>query len=139
MSGHQNPPPKRPRLSLQIKAISSGPNLRASRTIAAVVNPTSPTSFNTLSNVYATAIDRSTPVTAINTKQPQQQSLRLQTQNLAPKTPYGGAPTPFVSAPETPLTAQPISPAVASLQDAVVFPSTMTATPPLSAGPVDGS
>lgn len=134
MSANQNPP-KRPRLSLQIKAISSGPNLRASRTIAAVVNPTSPTSFNTLSNVYATAIDRSTPVTAINTKQP----LKIHTQNLAQShTPYG-APTPFSSTyPETPLTAQPISPAVAGLQE-VPFPSTMTATPPLSAGPVDSN
>lgn len=96
-----------------------------------MVNPTSPTSFNTLSNVYATAIDRSTPVTAINTKQ----SLKIQTQNLF-HGPY--VPTkPFVSTyPETPLTAQPISPAVANLQD-VRFPSTMTATPPLSAGPTD--
>lgn len=128
----QQTPPKRPRLSLQIKAISSGPNLRASRTIAAVVNPTSPTSFNTLSNVYATAIDRATPVTAINTNQP----LKLQTQNLARN--QHGAQTPHASAlfPETPLTAQPISPAVAGLQD-FRFPSTMTATPPLSAGAVD--
>lgn len=136
MSANQNPP-KRPRLSLQIKAISSGPNLRASRTIAAVVNPTSPTSFNTLSNVYATAIDRSTPVTAINTKQP----LKIQTQSLAGPhdNPYHGAATPFAAAyPDTPLTAQPVSPAIASLQD-FRFPSTMTATPPLSAGPVDAS
>lgn len=135
MSAIQNPP-KRPRLSLQIKAISSGPNLRASRTIAAVVNPTSPTSFNTLSNVYATAIDRSgTPVTAINTKQP----LKIQTQDLAQSQVQYGNATPFVSTyPETPLTAQPISPAVANLQE-VRFPSTMTATPPLSAGPVDGN
>lgn len=138
MSANQSPP-KRPRLSLQIKAISSGPNLRASRTIAAVVNPTSPTSFNTLSNVYATAIDRSTPVTAINTKQP----LKLQTQNLtqpqkAAQTPHA-APASFGSTlPDTPLTAQPLSPTIASLQD-VRFPSSMTATPPLSAGPVDSS
>lgn len=136
MSANQNPP-KRPRLSLQIKAISSGPNLRASRTIAAVVNPTSPTSFNTLSNVYATAIDRSTPVTAINTKQP----LKIQTQSLAANhdSSYHGAATPFAATyPDTPLTAQPVSPAIASLQD-FRFPSTMTATPPLSAGPVDAS
>lgn len=120
-------------MSLQIKAISSGPNLRASRTIAAVVNPTSPTSFNTLSNVYATAIYRATPVTAINTHQP----LKLQTQNVAPNQQHG-APTPYASAflPETPLTAQPISPAVAGLQN-FRFPSTMTATPPLSAGAVE--
>lgn len=154
MSPTQQTPPKRPRLSLQIKAISSGPNLRASRTIAAVVNPTSPTSFNTLSNVYATAIDRSgtTPVTAINTKgHHQQQSLKLQTQNLAPQhqqpwsnssrkpdqtTPYGMPLAP--SYPDTPLTAQPISPAVANRHD-FRFPSSMTATPPLSAGPIDSN
>lgn len=100
-----------------------------------MVNPTSPTSFNTLSNVYATAIDRSTPVTAINTRQP----LKIHTQNLAQTHTPHGAPTPFASTyPETPLTAQPISPAVASLQE-IQFPSTMTATPPLSAGPIDSN
>lgn len=99
-----------------------------------MVDPTSPTSFNTLSNVYATAIDRSTPVTAINTKH---QPLKIQTQDLAQNKHAAG--TPFVSTyPETPLTAHPVSPAVANLQD-VRFPSTMTATPPLSAGPADSN
>ena len=132
MSAHQSPP-KRPRLSLQIKAISNGPSVRTSRTIAAAVDPKSPTAFNTLSNVYVTAIDRATPVepvTAINTRQP----LMIQTQGVTREqhmqTPYA------VSYPETPLTAQPLSPAVAA---EVFFPSsmTMTATPPLSAGPMD--
>ncbi|ROV95082.1 hypothetical protein VSDG_05810 [Cytospora chrysosperma] len=135
MSAHQNPP-KRPRLSLQIKTIANGLNLRGSRTVAAAVDQTSPTAFNTLSNVYASAIDRATPVTAINTTQP----LKIRTQNLT-QGQHGSQPktqtqTPFgLAYPETPLTAQPLSPAVAA--QSVHFPSTMTATPPLSSGPVD--
>lgn len=129
MSAHQNPP-KRPRLSLQIKTIANGPNLRGSRTVAAAVNPTSPTAFNTLSNVYVTAIDRATPVTAINTTQP----LKIQTQNLAQR--QHGSQTPYASTyPETPLTAQPLSPEVTA--PSVQFSGTMTATPPLSSGPID--
>lgn len=126
-------PPRRPRLSLQIKAISKGAGARKSRTLAASVDPSSPTSFNTLSNVYVTAIDRSTPVqqqepvTAIRTK------LVLQTpqddgKERRHQSPYLG---PYL---DTPLTAQPLSPTVS--RD-VNFPSTMTATPPLSAGPAD--
>ncbi|KAJ9149273.1 Glucan 4-alpha-glucosidase-like protein [Pleurostoma richardsiae] len=131
MSAHHSPP-KRPRLSLQIKAISEGPSIRASRTIAAAVDVKSPTAFNTLSNVYVTAIDRRAgsiePVTAINTRQP----LKIQTENVD-KEPR--LQTPHVAAyPETPLTAQPLSPAVAMEMN---FPSTMTATPPLSAGPTE--
>ncbi|KUI67130.1 hypothetical protein VM1G_03210 [Cytospora mali] len=130
MSAHQNPP-KRPRLSLQIKTIANGHNLRGSRTVAAAVNQASPTAFNTLSNVYATAIDRATPVTAIDTTQ----SLKLQTQNITQGKQHG-AQTPFTLAyPETPLTAQPMSPGVAA--QSVHFPNTMTATPPLSSGPVE--
>lgn len=133
MSAHQNPP-KRPRLSLQIKTIANGPNLRGSRTVAAAVDQTSPTAFNTLSNVYASAIDRATPVTAIKTTQP----LKIQTQNLTTHAQHNVShtQTPFASTyPETPLTAQPLSPAVVA--QPVQYPSTMTATPPLSSGPVD--
>ncbi|KAL1855728.1 hypothetical protein Daus18300_011011 [Diaporthe australafricana] len=133
MSAHQNPP-KRPRLSLQIKTIANGPNLRGSRTVAAAVNPTSPTAFNTLSNVYVTAIDRATPVTAINTSS--QQPLKIQTHDLNSNNKDHGSHTPF--APpylDTPLTAQPLSPGAAA--PSFQFPSTMTATPPLSSGPVD--
>ncbi|KAI3392358.1 hypothetical protein diail_5838 [Diaporthe ilicicola] len=133
MSAHQNPP-KRPRLSLQIKTIANGPNLRGSRTVAAAVNPTSPTAFNTLSNVYVTAIDRATPVTAINTSS--QQSLKIQTQDLSNKDERHGSHTPYAPAYlDTPLTAQPLSPGAAA--PTLQFPSTMTATPPLSSGPVD--
>lgn len=146
MSAHQNPP-KRPRLSLQIKTIANGPNLRGSRTVAAAVNPTSPTAFNTLSNVYVTAIDRATPVTAINTSA--SQPLRIQTQDLnkdkeqqqqqqeSQQHSHHGSHTPYASTYlDTPLTAQPLSPGAAAPAP-VQFPSTMTATPPLSSGPVD--
>ncbi|KAG8160530.1 hypothetical protein KVR01_010066 [Diaporthe batatas] len=143
MSAHQNPP-KRPRLSLQIKTIANGPNLRGSRTVAAAVNPTSPTAFNTLSNVYVTAIDRATPVTAINTSA--SQPLRIQTQDLnrdnhhqhqQQQQQQHGSHTPYASTYlDTPLTAQPLSPGAAAPVP-VQFPSTMTATPPLSSGPVD--
>ncbi|AEO61588.1 hypothetical protein MYCTH_2311896 [Thermothelomyces thermophilus ATCC 42464] len=127
-------PPKRPRLSLQIKALANGPSVRTSRCLAAAVDVTSPTSFNTLSNVYATAIDRSTPIqevppTAIPCRRPM---LKLQTQDVAASngaahnTPYLG---PYL---DTPVTSQAVSPAVAKQ---VFFPSAMTATPPLSAQP----
>ncbi|KAL2265379.1 hypothetical protein VTJ83DRAFT_6479 [Remersonia thermophila] len=134
-------PPKRPRLSLQIKALANGPSVRTSRCLAAAgVDVTSPTSFNTLSNVYATAVDRSTPVqehppAAAAAALGRRPVLKLQTQgvgaaaarnaNPASAGPYLG---PYL---DTPVTAQPISPAAVALP--VCFPSAMTATPPLSA------
>jgi len=135
-------PQRRPRLSLQIKAIANGPSGRTSRTLAAAVDVKSPTAFNTLSNVYATAVDRSTPVTdkpPANVMSGGKPTLRLQTQdstntnnsaNLKARglhTPYLG---PYL---DTPVSAQPQSPALASKD--VRFPSSMsmTATPPLSA------
>jgi hypothetical protein len=132
-------PVKRPRLSLQIRAISSDPTTRNSRVLAAAVDVKDHATFNTLSNVYAAVIDRSTPTgekpsTNILSGRP---SLRLQTQTQdAPRierkmqSPYLG---PYL---DTPLSAQPSSPAIlAELR----FPSAMTATPPMSAGPVDPS
>ncbi|KAH6850994.1 hypothetical protein B0I37DRAFT_126115 [Chaetomium sp. MPI-CAGE-AT-0009] len=127
-------PPKRPRLSLQIKALANGPTMRTSRCLAAAVDVKSPTSFNTLSNVYATAVDRSTP---IQEKPPmafvggRKPTLRLQTQDVEVKKPSASTPYlgPYL---DTPITAQAMSPAVARQ---VFFPSAMTATPPLSAQP----
>lgn len=127
-------PQRKPRLSLQIKAISHPrQSVTASRTLAAAIDPKSPTSFNTLSNVYTTAIERSTPepVTAIKARP----SLRVQTQAAGkgqqPRTPYLG---PYL---DTPQSAHPASPA---LRTAVVFPSAaMTATPPMSAGAVESN
>ncbi|KAK4111174.1 hypothetical protein N656DRAFT_688166, partial [Canariomyces notabilis] len=136
MSTSPSSPPKRPRLSLQINAIANGRTGRTSRCLAAAVDVKSPTAFNTLSNVYATAVDRSTPVrenppTAILNGRP---VLRLQTQDVAVKDrpihpPYLG---PYL---DTPITAQPMSPAISK---EICFPSAvMTATPPLSAQPSD--
>ncbi|KAK1776970.1 hypothetical protein QBC45DRAFT_200124 [Copromyces sp. CBS 386.78] len=145
MSTHQSQPsspPKRPRLSLQIKTFNES-SVRTSRTLAAAVDVKSPTAFNTLSNVYATAVDRSTPIqehapaTALSGGRPM---LRLQTQagqdggaavskDRRLQTPYLG---PYL---DTPVTAQPMSPAIATAQSQMMFPSAMTATPPLSAQP----
>ncbi|KAH9883949.1 hypothetical protein F4778DRAFT_764641 [Xylariomycetidae sp. FL2044] len=128
---------RRPRLSLQIKS-APGPNIRSTRTSLANGDPKSPTAFNTLSNVYVTAIERSTPVqstpvTAIKLHQP----LKLQTDPASLRGNHHRIQTPFTAAlPDTPLSANPISPAQ---QMEIVFPSTMTATPPLSAGPVEAS
>ncbi|KAJ6441988.1 proteinrelated to glucan 1, 4-alpha-glucosidase [Purpureocillium lavendulum] len=115
---------KRPRLSLQIRTSSLSPSkgLRGYP-----VNPSDPTAFNTLSNAYVTAIERSStaqsePITAINTLQA-----------FSIETPAEAKPrvfTPYVANyPETPLTALSDSPS----QMEIKFPSTMTATPPLSA------
>ncbi|KAK4166083.1 putative glucan 1, 4-alpha-glucosidase [Cladorrhinum sp. PSN259] len=138
MSTSPQSPPRRPRLSLQIKAIANGTSGRTSRGVAAHVDVKSPTSFNTLSNAYATAVDRSTPIQEHAPSQllggGRRPSLRLQTQSAAQnpmmaakaRTPYLG---PLL---DTPLTAQPLSPAVALARE-VCYPSAMTATPPLSA------
>ncbi|KAK4228460.1 putative glucan 1, 4-alpha-glucosidase [Podospora fimiseda] len=147
----QSPPRRRPRLSLQIKAIANGSSGRTSRSVAAHVNVKSPTSFNTLSNAYATAVDRSTPIqehaptSILGGGGPQagagrRPSLRLQTQP-PPQNPVMAAKTrtPYLGPLlDTPLTAQPMSPAVAMARD-VCFPSAMTATPPLSAQPPDNN
>lgn len=128
---------RRPRLSLQIKT-SPGPAVRSVRGSRVSSDPKSPTAFNTLSNVYVTAIERSTPVqstplTAINLTQ----ALRLQTDNTEEaQDVHQRIQTPYTETyPDTPVTANPVSPK----QVEMVFPSTMTATPPRSAGPVEPS
>ncbi|KND94238.1 hypothetical protein TOPH_01059 [Tolypocladium ophioglossoides CBS 100239] len=124
---------KKPRLSLQIKtsSISTPKGMRGYP-----VNPSDPTAFNTLSNVYVTAIDRSSsvqsePVTAINTLQACSLEAPAEYKDTNPRvfTPY------VASYPETPLTALLDSPSKMEFH----YPSTMTATPPLSAGPTDSS
>ncbi|KFA71671.1 hypothetical protein S40288_08067 [Stachybotrys chartarum IBT 40288] len=123
MATLQNPG-KKPRLSLKIKT-SCGPAVRSTRGFP--VDPSDPTAFNTLSNVYVTAIERSTPLTAINTLQSFSISSPVEAKN-----PKQRIATPYVATyPETPLTAHPASPANLEM----IFPSAMTATPPLSAGP----
>ncbi|RYP22824.1 hypothetical protein DL767_008970 [Monosporascus sp. MG133] len=128
----------RPKLSLQTKPAMSS-HCRTRRSSLANADPKSPTSFNTLSNVYVTAIERSTPVqstplTAINTQQP----LRLQTDSETLGGHQQSLRTPLTAIyPDTPLSANPTSPAQ---QMDIVFPSQqMTATPPLSAGATEPS
>jgi hypothetical protein len=64
-SSGSSSPPKRPRLSLQIKgpttAITFGKSVTA---LKADIDPSSPTAFNTLSNAYAAAIENSSPASA---------------------------------------------------------------------------
>ncbi|KAI9901820.1 hypothetical protein N3K66_003637 [Trichothecium roseum] len=118
---------RRPRLSLQIKT-SVGPSTKSTRSLA-TIDPKDPTALNTLSNIYATAIGRSAPhnsepLTAINT---------LQSFSLATPVEYSDLKkrvvTPHVAnCPETPSSAHAMSPRPLDKR----FPSTMTATPPLS-------
>ncbi|KAF7560096.1 hypothetical protein G7046_g4066 [Stylonectria norvegica] len=123
-------PSKKPRLSLQIKT-SVSPATRSSR--AYPVDPKDPTAYNTLSNVYVTAIERATPmqpepITAINTLAAF--TLSTPVEYIDPK---HRVTTPYVASyPETPLTACNTSPP----QLEIKYPSSMTATPPLSAGPL---
>lgn len=131
MASHHSPTgSKRPRLSLQIKTSSASSS--------STVDASDPTSFNTLSNAYVAAVERSSsamlsePITAINT---------LQAFTLATPAEYKNAKsrivTPYIASfPETPLTAhRPGSPSQLQLP----LPSTMTATPPLSAETPDSA
>ncbi|ETS78862.1 hypothetical protein PFICI_08715 [Pestalotiopsis fici W106-1] len=126
---------KRPRLSLQTSTAATG-RTRSKSTLGLHTDIKSPTAFNTLSNVYVTAIERSTPVqstpvTAINLLQ----TLRIQTNPEVLKD-LQRTQTPYTATyPDTPLSANPKSP----MQIEIQFPSTMTATPPLSAGPVEST
>ncbi len=130
---------RRPKLSLQTKPTTSS-QVRSRKSALANADPRSPTTFNTLSNVYLTAIERSTPVqstplTAINTQQP----LRLQTNLVTTfKDHQHEVQSPFATMyPDTPLSADAMSP-IRRMD--IVFPSQqMTATPPLSAGPTESS
>lgn len=136
--------PRRP--SLQINTSQASTSKFTSARKIVMVDPKDPTAFNTLSNVYATVIDRRAPVqpdpvTAINTRQP----FQVQTGEAPDSTCRGqgqlqlpSAHTPYAAhgpaMPDTPLTAHPKSP---MNKPEFLFPSAMTATPPLSAGPVE--
>lgn len=151
-------PPKRPRLSLQINskvtnpALSSSTRPPSSNPRGYALNPSDPTAFNTLSNAYVTAIERAStpvteaaptssgePMTAINTLQ--QFTLYTPTNPSRPR-----AVTPYVATfPDTPVSAHPdaLETEAADTGDvpldttAMSYPSAMTNTPPLSAGPAD--
>lgn len=99
------------------------------------MDPKDPTAYNTLSNVYVTAIERaappvqSEPLTAINTLQAFSIVTPVEYQD-----PKARVMTPYIASyPETPVSATATSPRVMEIQ----YPSTMTATPPLSAGGAD--
>lgn len=119
MASQQNQ--KKPRLSLQIKT-SPQPSARP----RVHINPQDPTAFNTLSNSYVTAIERSTPLTAINTLAAFSLNTPVEYQD-----PKNRVTTPYVAKyPESPISANPMSPQ--QLMQIRQFPSSMTATPPLS-------
>lgn len=128
-----SPQQKRPRLSLKIQT-SVGPVARVSR--PPTIDTKDPTAFNTLSNAYASVVGRSgltaahaEPLTAINTVQ----AFSLATPIEKPD-PSNRANTPYTTHyPETPLSAHPTSAHPGSpRQLEIKYPSTMTATPPLS-------
>ncbi|TQV91492.1 hypothetical protein V2A60_008865 [Cordyceps javanica] len=137
-------PSKRPRLSLQIKTTTTTTTTTTtSRPFS--LNPSDPTAFNTLSNAYVTAIERSStpvaspvvvvaagsgpaaePLTAINT---------LQAFTLC--SPVRAAPRPATLL-ATPLSAHPSSSSSASSANVVLsLPSVMSPTPPVSAGALE--
>ncbi|OBT91087.1 hypothetical protein VE02_00119 [Pseudogymnoascus sp. 03VT05] len=144
---HTSSPPKRPRLSLQIKTPSAPMTLNKSSTaLKADIDPSSPTAFNTLSNAYAAAISLASPLpmtaaptTALpfsaNTARPK--SLRLVT-SAAPQSALLPlhriqTPGPFtVVYPDTPTTQAP-TPVTA--QPDVSLQAPFTFTPPQSAHP----
>lgn len=134
---------KRPRLSLQIKTSSSAsPSRPASRGFP--LNPSDPTAFNTLSNAYVTAIERtSTPVTAQPAASTEPLTAIDTFQAISLSSPINMKPratmaTPIAAAagsalPETPVSAHPVS----SPRLALPLPSVMSPTPPMSAGAVE--
>ncbi|KAI3341437.1 hypothetical protein F4824DRAFT_313480 [Ustulina deusta] len=124
---------RRPRLTLQTR-LTHGSGIQSRRSFANV-DIKSPTALNTLSNVYATAIERSTPtqstpLTAIKLHHP----LKLRTDPDTLRSHQQRVQTSFTSRPDTPLSDNPISPAQ---KMEIAYPSTMTPTPPLSAETVD--
>ncbi|KAB8288213.1 hypothetical protein EYC80_010216 [Monilinia laxa] len=146
-------PPKRPKLSLQIKTISTPQTLGKSATaLKSDINPSSPTAFNTLSNAYATAIESNLPQMQRPTSSESKPYLRiqpvpsgLQTSRLQTNISAGdgyihpsertATPGPFaISYPETPSSAHPdLDPTSAHPKDTPAF----TFTPPHSAGTSD--
>ncbi|KAJ8062661.1 hypothetical protein OCU04_009183 [Sclerotinia nivalis] len=137
-------PPKRPKLSLQIKTPSAPQTIgKSSTALKSDINPSSPTAFNTLSNAYATAIDNSSPQILKPTTFAAKPSLRIQPMpsrlqttplqtNISAEDGYihpserTATPGPFaISYPDTPSSAHP--------KDSPTF----TFTPPHSAGTSD--
>ncbi|OBT49265.1 hypothetical protein VE00_00464 [Pseudogymnoascus sp. WSF 3629] len=145
---HTSSPPKRPRLSLQIKTPSAPMTLNKSSTaLKADIDPSSPTAFNTLSNAYAAAISLASPLpmsaapttatTSFSANTARPKSLRLVTsaapQSALPLSHRIQTPGPFtVVYPDTPTTQAPTP--VTAHPD-VSLQALFTFTPPQSAHP----
>ncbi|KAG6008207.1 hypothetical protein E4U21_004806 [Claviceps maximensis] len=108
------------------------------------MDPNDPTTFNTMSNVYVTAIERFSadqPSESIAATGPLHSLSRLKTPAEEPDSDPDSdsrptVVTPFVQTyPDTPLTA----PLTSAQHRDFVYPSTTTATPPLSAGALDNA
>lgn len=145
-------PPKRPRLSLQIKTPSSSLTLgKSSTALKGDVDPTSPTAFNTLSNAYAAAIEAASPRTpkppsgTLDSSTRKPTSLRLETSNFgAPSDGYlhpsqrTQTPGPFsITYPDTPSSAFPSLQCLTPINTqpmSAKFAPPSTFTPPQSAG-----
>lgn len=144
-----SPAGKRPRLSLQIKTPGTATILGKSVTaLKTDHDPSSPTSFNTLSNAYAVAIENSSPRTArplSSSKAGKPTLLRLETKNFSSDGGYiqpaqrTQTPGPFsITYPDTPSSAFPssLTPVLPNYPE--VEPKTaadsFTFTPPQSAG-----
>ncbi len=147
MSSQPSPsssPPKRPRLSLQIKTPATAQTLGKSITaLKADIDPSSPTAFNTLSNAYAAAIENSSPQTAkpesnFDTKS-KPTLLRLETTNVAGyvhPSQRTQTPGPFsITYPDTPSSAiENLTPTTAHPGTKPIAATSFTFTPPQSAG-----
>jgi hypothetical protein len=146
-SPRSSSPPKRPRLSLQIKTPATAQTLGKSATaLKGEIDPTSPTAFNTLSNAYAAAIENSSPRSSkpknLETKS-KPTSLRLETTNFGGDKGYvhpsqrTQTPGPFsITYPDTPRSAFPsLTPTISQPQgDTKPTATAFTFTPPQSAG-----
>jgi len=145
-SPRSSSPPKRPRLSLQIKTPATAQTLGKSTTaLKGDIDPTSPTAFNTLSNAYAAAIENSSPRSSKPKKSETKSkptSLRLETTNFGGDKGYvhpsqrTQTPGPFsITYPDTPRSAFPSLTPTTSLPEADTKPATaFVFTPPQSAG-----
>ncbi|KAG9248596.1 hypothetical protein BJ878DRAFT_412363 [Calycina marina] len=145
ISPQKSSPPKRPRLSLQIKASEIPQTLgKSSTALKADTGPTTPTAFNTLSNAYAVAIENASP----RTPRPsislphlaKRTSLRLETR-LTPSDEYilpsqrTQTPGPFtINYPDTPKSAFQDHTPTATHPQVKALTMTDTFTPPQSAG-----
>src|SRR5690349_15743936 len=138
----QSSPPKRPRLSLQIKTPATAVTFgKSSTALKTDVDPSSPTAFNTLSNAYAAAIVASSPRTAAppEARSLKPTSLRLETKlgpGYIPPARRTQTPGPFtITYPDTPSSALPgTTPVSGPAESKQASATAFTFTPPQSAG-----